>query len=360
MKARTVFVAAAGFEAARQLDTLASDHRTARMHGHSFRANVACDLPQGWGGFAGGEVAALRSRLETALAQLDYRLLNEQVASPTDENIARWLQPQLDVPGLAQLGIQSTQRQGIELAADGQVQVWRRYAFESAHRLPNVPHGHKCGRMHGHGFEVIVQAAQSGPGGAPLDYDELDRCWAPLQAQLDYACLNDLPGLDNPTSEVLAGWLWARLRQGLPALSQVTVFETASCGARFDGTRYRIWKDVTLDSAVQLVNAPHGSALRRLHGHTYTLRLQLSAALDEVLGWVVDFGDVKRLFDPLFLRLDHRALHEIPELKDAGTARIAHWILEQGRLKLPQLEQIGLYETRGCGAVASLADARQS
>jgi 6-pyruvoyltetrahydropterin/6-carboxytetrahydropterin synthase len=354
MKARTVFVAGAGFEAARQLEALASDHPAHRLHGHSFRANVCCDLPRGWGGFPGGEVAGLRTRLEATLAQLDYRLLNERIASPTDENLARWLQSQLDVPGLLQVGVHSTGRQGVALCTNGQLQVWRRYVFQSAHRLPQVPPGHKCGRMHGHGFEVIVQATQQ-PGDTPIDPDELDRCWVPMQAQLDYACLNDLPGLENPTSEVLASWIWARLKATLPALSRITVFETASCGAHFDGTRYRIWKDVTLDSAVQFSSAPEGNPLRRLHGHTYTLRLQLSAALDETMGWVVDFGDVKQLFDPIFQMLDHQALHEIPDVRDADTASLACWILENARVKLPQLAQINLFETRGCGAVATSA-----
>ena len=207
--------------------------------------------------------------------------------------------------------------------------------------------------MHGHGFEVVVHARQ-GAGGASIDYDDLDRCWAPLQQQLDYACLNDLPGLQNPTSERLSSWIWERLKPALPALSWITVFETASCGAHFDGQHYRIWKEVTLDSSLQLKNAPDGSPLRRLHGHTYTLRLHLSAPLNEWLGWVVDFGDVKALFDPVFQLIDHQPLHEIPDLKDSDTASLASWILEKGRAALPELDRVDLYETRGCGAIVSV------
>jgi 6-pyruvoyltetrahydropterin/6-carboxytetrahydropterin synthase len=136
----------------------------------------------------------------------------------------------------------------------------------------------------------------------------------------------------------------------------VTVFETASCGAHFDGQHYRIWKEVTLDSSLQLKHAPDGSPLRRLHGHTYTLRLHLSAALNERLGWVVDFGDVKALFDPVFQMVDHQPLHEIVDLKDGDTASIARWILQKGRATLPELVRVDLYETRGCGAIV-LVDA---
>jgi 6-pyruvoyltetrahydropterin/6-carboxytetrahydropterin synthase len=205
--------------------------------------------------------------------------------------------------------------------------------------------------MHGHGFEVVLHADASMAGARALNHDDIDTAWAPLQALLDHACLNDLPGLANPTSEVLSGWIWARLQPQLPALSSVTVYETASCGAIFDGQRYRVWKELTLDSAVQVRRAPESSALRRLHGHTYTLRLHLTAPLDDVLGWTIDFGDVKSLFEPIFLQLDHQPLHEIADLADGDSASVARWIFERARGQLPQLDRVDLLETEGCGAM---------
>jgi 6-pyruvoyltetrahydropterin/6-carboxytetrahydropterin synthase len=225
-----------------------------------------------------------------------------------------------------------------------------------------VPAGHKCGRMHGHGFEVILHARQNPDPQAdqqvdPLAGDRLDAAWAPMQAALDHACLNDIPGLANPTSEMLSSWLWARLQPTLAGLSRVTVFETASCGASFDGAHYRIWKDFTLDSAVQLQRAPDGSAQRRLHGHTYTLRLHLTAPLDQVMGWTVDFGDVKEIFKPIFNALDHQPLYAMADLVDCDTASIAAWILAKAQAQLPQLDRVDLFETRGCGALVSIAPA---
>lgn len=82
---------------------------------------------------------------------------------------------------------------------------------------------------------------------------------APFRAQLDYACLNDLPDLHKPTSEMLSSWLWARIKPSLPELSWITVYEAGSCGANFDGSRYRIWKEMTLHSSLQLKHAPDGS-----------------------------------------------------------------------------------------------------
>ena len=357
MTPKTLFTAAAGFEAARHVPVLLEGHRSRRLHGHSFLAQVRCALPQGWAHFPGGDVERLRHTLQARIAQLDYRLLNDQIAQPTDENLARWVRDQLDVPGIQQVGIQSTAHEGVDLDATGQAHVWRRYAFQSAHRLPNVPAGHKCGRMHGHGFEVIVHAHQAlGGRDLAIDYDHLDALWAPLHAELDHACLNDLPGLHNPTSEVLSQWIWQRLQPVLPSLSWVTVYETGSCGANYNGDVYRIWKELTLDSALRLKRAPDGSPLRRIHGHTYTLRLHLCAPLDQVMGWTVDFGDVKDIFNPIFKALDHQPLHQIADLADCDTASIAHWILAKARVQLPQLDRVDLFETRGCGAIALLGD----
>lgn len=359
MNTKTLYTAAAAFEAARQMDGLAPGHRAGRMHGHGFVARVRCAIPEGWADFPGGEVEQLQQRLAAAVGQLDYRCLNEQLAQPSDENLARWLGQRLAEPRLdwEQIGVQSTPHQGAVIGADGQAHVWRRYIFQSAHQLPNVPAGHKCGRMHGHGFEVIVQAGQQGADGQPVDYDRLDALWAPLHQSLHYACLNELAGLENPTSEMMSSWIWSRLQPHLPSLSRVTVYETASCGASFDGWQYRIWKDLTLDSARRLRRAPEGSAHRGLHGHTYTLRLHLCAPLDQVMGWTVDFGDVKQLFNPLFQALDHRPLHEIADLEDCDTASLARWILAKARPDLPQLDRVDLFETQGCGALVSVADA---
>jgi 6-pyruvoyltetrahydropterin/6-carboxytetrahydropterin synthase len=350
-----VLTAAAGrFEAARRLDLLPPGHRSRRLHGHGFRACAQAALADERMASPGDALDELRRRMAEAVAPLDYQDLNAILDQPSDENIARWLQARLALAGIERLAVQSTADHGVDLDRGGGAQVWRRYRFQAAHRLPHVPAGHKCGRMHGHGFEVVVHARQDAGARAPgIDYDRLDALWAPLQAELDYRCLNDLPGLSNPTSEIIAAWLWARLRPALPELSWVTVYETASCGASFDGARYRIWKDFGLDSAVRIARAPDGSRLRAVHGHSFTLRLHLGAPLDQVMGWTIDFGDVKALFDPLFRELDHRPLYELPGLADADTHSLARWIHAHGREPLPQLVRTDLYETEGCGALVS-------
>lgn len=358
METRTVFCASAAFEAARQLGGLPAGHPSSRLHGHGFVAKVRCAVPAGWAAFPGGEVDRLGQQLRSCVAALDHRLLNEQLPQPSDENVARWLLARLDAPGAAEVSLQSTVQRGVDIDASGRAHLWRRYAFHAAHRLPHVPLGHKCAKLHGHGFEVVVHVRHGDADGAGgLHHDDIDAAWAPLHCQLNYGCLNDVPGLANPTSELLASWLWARLKPDLAGLATVTVFETATCGAVFDGERHRIWKQTTLDGALQLRHAPDGSGLRRLHGHTYTLRLHLSAPLDARLGWAVDFGDVKAAFDPIFQQLDHQPLHEIADLADCDSASLARWIFGKARLALPPLDRVDLFETPGCGATVSVGDA---
>ncbi|MBP6809854.1 MAG: 6-carboxytetrahydropterin synthase [Chromatiaceae bacterium] len=350
MSAPLHYLATAPFEAARQVEILPAGHRSRRLHGHSFLARVRAALPTGWAPFPGGEGGALASALTMAVAALDYRYLNDQLPVPTDENLARWLRDRLAVPGLASVGVQSTRDEGAELDGADHCHLWHRFRFEAAHRLPHVPPGHPCGRMHGHGFEVILHADQDLAGrDMGLDFDDLARHWAPLQAELHHACLNDIPGLANPTSELLAHWLWHRLRPTLPALSWVSVYETATAGCHFDGAHYRIWKELRFEGALRLARAPHGDSRRRLHGHSYLLRLHLTSPLDQVLGWTVDYGDVKALFQPVYHRLDHHRLDEIPGLADPDPARLAHWLRGEIATTLPQLDRIDLYDTPGCG-----------
>jgi 6-pyruvoyltetrahydropterin/6-carboxytetrahydropterin synthase len=114
------------------------------------------------------------------------------------------------------------------------VEVFKEFRFEAAHRLPDVPEGHPCGRLHGHSFRVTVSL--KGPvddaTGWVTDFAAIDRAFRPLHEQLDHRMLNDLDGLANPTCERLAHWIWQRLAPDLPGLSEITVWETADAGCR--------------------------------------------------------------------------------------------------------------------------------
>lgn len=115
--------------------------------------------------------------------------------------------------------------------------LYKRFTLEAAHRLPNVPEGHKCARLHGHSFgiELHVEGEVDPRTGWVLDFAEIKRAFAPIYARLDHHYLNDIPGLENPTSEVLAMWIWDQLKPILPQLSEVAVHETCTAGCRYRG-----------------------------------------------------------------------------------------------------------------------------
>jgi 6-pyruvoyltetrahydropterin/6-carboxytetrahydropterin synthase len=358
--------AQAGFDAARR-GPARQDGRAA-LTGHGFVAWVATALPDGWAPYAGGEVSALGRRLQACTAELDGRLLDDFTGSPADDAaLAQWISSHLALPGPTRVQVRCRPVQGAERVTLGQrrappgepetdlgphERIWRRYRFQSAHRLPHVPAGHKCGRMHGHGFEALIVARTT--AGNP-GTDRLDDAWAPLFHQLNYRCLNQLSGLENPTSEHLAAWIWHQLAPRLGTLERVAVLETASCGAVYDGQRHRIWKDFHFDSATRLQHAPPSDPRSQLHGHTYQVRLHLAAPLDPLLGWAVDFGDVKAAFKPVFDAVDHRDLQEVLRGQDGGaldgdTASLAQWIFTRTHPLLNTLVQVDVTETPGCGS----------
>lgn len=117
------------------------------------------------------------------------------------------------------------------------MEIFKEFTFEAAHRLPHVPAGHKCSRLHGHSYRVEIHVR--GPVGAHsgwiMDFSDIKEAFAPLHARLDHYYLNDVEGLENPTSENLARWLWQRLRPALPQLSRVVVRETCTSGCIYAG-----------------------------------------------------------------------------------------------------------------------------
>lgn len=117
------------------------------------------------------------------------------------------------------------------------LELFKRFSFEAAHRLPNVPADHKCARLHGHSYRVAVHVR--GPLdphlGWVMDFADLKKAFESLHSRLNHSCLNDIEGLANPTSEVLARWIWQRLRLEVPGLCKVVVLESEDNGCIYEG-----------------------------------------------------------------------------------------------------------------------------
>ena len=117
------------------------------------------------------------------------------------------------------------------------VEIYKEFTFESAHWLPNVPHGHKCARLHGHSHwvKITVEGPVGSDTGWVQDFADIKCAFQPLQECLDHNCLNEIPGLQNPTSEMLGKWIWDRLLPLLPILASVEVKETTTSGCVYRG-----------------------------------------------------------------------------------------------------------------------------
>ncbi len=117
------------------------------------------------------------------------------------------------------------------------MEIFRVFHLQCARRLPALPEAHPCSRVHGHSFRVeLTLAGELDPVlGWVVDFADIGRAWQPVHDALDHRCLNDIEGLDNPTSERLAIWLWDRLKPTLPGLSQLKVMETHDAGCVYRG-----------------------------------------------------------------------------------------------------------------------------
>ena len=117
------------------------------------------------------------------------------------------------------------------------MKIYKEFSIEAAHRLPNLPRQHKCARLHGHSFRIriTVEGPLAQPQGWVRDFAEIAEAFNPLFERLDHRCLNEIEGLENPTSENLAIWVWQRLRAALPDLAEVEVMETCTSGCRYSG-----------------------------------------------------------------------------------------------------------------------------
>src|SRR6202034_1480247 len=117
------------------------------------------------------------------------------------------------------------------------MELRKSFQFEAAHLLPHLPETHKCRRLHGHSFkvEIVLAGECDAKLGWLMDYAEIKAVFSPIWEKLVHHYLNEIRGLENPTSENVAAWIWQQLKPNLPLLVEVVVAETCTAQAVYRG-----------------------------------------------------------------------------------------------------------------------------
>ncbi|MGP8231171.1 MAG: 6-carboxytetrahydropterin synthase QueD [Methylovirgula sp.] len=117
------------------------------------------------------------------------------------------------------------------------MKITQAFTFEAAHFLPKVALTHRCRNLHGHSYrvELTLEGPIDPETGFVIDFFDIEKTFAPLHAQLDHHCLNEIAGLENPTAENIAVWIYEKIKPALPQLAAITVFETHDCYAEYEG-----------------------------------------------------------------------------------------------------------------------------
>jgi 6-pyruvoyltetrahydropterin/6-carboxytetrahydropterin synthase len=205
------------------------------LHGHSFEVEVEvsgpCDERRGWV----MDYGDIGRAFDPLFKQVDHHFLNELdgLSTPTLRGLQRWFADRLsgeivllETVRVAILGDQIFAPKLLHAHESASLPDRIRFGFEAAHALPNVPEGHKCRRMHGHSFSVEV----GGPGA-----EALTPRLQGIYETLDHRCLNEIDGLQNPTSEMVSQWIWQRLAPSSPTLEAIVVAETCTARCVYHG-----------------------------------------------------------------------------------------------------------------------------
>lgn len=117
------------------------------------------------------------------------------------------------------------------------MQIFKQFSFDSAHFLPHVPDGHKCKEIHGHTYRMIVYINGELIKDLDwvMDFAEMKKVIAPVIKTIDHKLLNNIPGLENPTCEIIAVWLWNKIKPEIPLLSKIELYETPTSGVVYEG-----------------------------------------------------------------------------------------------------------------------------
>ena len=321
------------FHAARRLEHLEDINLRGLLHGHNFKATIKTELSEDY-----VSLELLNQKFRKHINKFNYSDLNEHLSEPSDLNLAHTIFKESEDISPIRLAVSSTDYVGAFVDLNNLQVIWKSFTFQASHQLPNVPDGHKCKNMHGHTFRVILYLDSL----AGQKVFGIERACDELKEELNMRCLNEITGLENPTSENLASWIWSKISLlGIPII-KVEVMENSNSGCIFNGVEHEIWKQYSLEAAVSY------NQDKEIYGFGYKTKLFIKNSLDEEKGWVMDFGDIKAIFKPIFNKMDHHYINEIKGLDKPSIFDITKWM----RMLLkdyPQLSKVHLYESEGNG-----------
>jgi 6-pyruvoyltetrahydropterin/6-carboxytetrahydropterin synthase len=109
----------------------------------------------------------------------------------------------------------------------------------------------------------------------------------------------------------------------------------------------RVFIEDSFDSAHWLPNVPDRHKCKRLHGHTYRIRIEIEGPVDQNSGWIIDYAEIKAFWEPLKSILDHHCLNEIAGLQNPTNENNVDWV----RARIPGISRLEIRETEHCGVV---------
>tara|TARA_Y100001970_G_scaffold263451_1_gene348907 strand:- start:1764 stop:2804 length:1041 start_codon:yes stop_codon:yes gene_type:complete len=322
------------FHAARKLQHIEDTRFRNLLHGHNFKATIKTEFSKN-----NLSLELLNQKLNTQVTKFNYAYLNDFMSEPSDLHLADRIFKECEDISPINLTVSSTDYTGALINSHSVRTLWKSFTFQASHQLPNVADDHKCKNMHGHTFRVVLYLE-------PLSDQKksvgIERVCNDLKDELDKKCLNKIKGLENPTSEILASWVWSKLISSGTPIVKVEVMENINSGCMFNGVEHEIWKQYNLETAISY------NQDKEIYGFGYKTKLFIKEPLDKVKGWVMDFGDIKEIFKPIFNKMDHHYLNEIEGLSNPSIVDVVKWMRIELK-KNPQLSKIDLYESEGIG-----------
>lgn len=332
------------FEAALSFDGIGIPEKFKRFHGHSYKFTISESNTIKQENAIFPRLVQINDSIKN---RLDYQNINKTtgLSLPNDAFLIQWIINEFNNNEINYLSLKSTSDSGVYWEKNSGFNGFWETLIHSAHFLPNLPENHKCHNLHGHNFKIVL-GWKSECADNLMPYWSVKEIFNPFFLRLHQKILNDIPGLENPTSEGLCFWLWEKIKIVFPELSSVTVYETATSGCTYRGNNWESFKELNMDCAI---DGPKG-----IMGHSYIIKLFVTGKLDPTFNWTLDFGEIKNRFAPFYKMIDHKYLSQVeglisPDKQKNLLLELALWIFKRLQGAIPILSAVQIEDTPESG-----------